>query len=292
MTHGLGTVRRMWQLLEPVHAIAYYAPESVERAAALGYPAERRWAGYFAWRAAPLGPVGPALVNAVFYSFSPRKVARHITHAWDTTTPGAVVAARLASVDEALRRLLGERAASPEVREAAALARRAAEAADTAGRPLAAANAALPWPDEPHAVLWHAATVLREHRGDGHITALQTHGLGPLDSLVSHAAAGAAPAEVFASRGWSAEEWDAARARLAGRGLVDADGAATAEGLRVRGEVERLTDELAAAPWAALTPAETARLAELVMPTVRDIVRTGLLPSQSTLGIRMAYGHL
>ncbi|OSP44696.1 hypothetical protein B7767_03575, partial [Streptomyces sp. 13-12-16] len=173
----------------------------------------------------------------------------------------------------------------------AQLARRAASAADTAGRPMAAANAALPWPEEPHMTLWQAATILREHRGDGHIAALQAHGLGPTEVLVSHAAVGAAPADVFSSRQWTDEEWTAAGERLAARGLVEADGSATDEGLRVRTAVEKLTDELAAAPWDVLTPGETARLAELLVPPVLDIVGAGLLPMQSTLGIGMKYDY-
>ncbi|MFG2622596.1 hypothetical protein ACGFXC_33780 [Streptomyces sp. NPDC048507] len=281
----------MWQLLEPVHATLYYAAEASEEAASLGYATDERWPGYFAYRAAPLGPAVPGVVNALFYSFSPRMVERFAAPAWRTAAPERVLAARNTAVDRALRRLLGDRIGSPELREAAELARRAAEAADTAGRPMAAANAALPWPDEPHEVLWQAATILREHRGDGHIAALQTHGLGPAESLVSHAAAGAAPDEVFASRRWTGEDWTAARERLAARGLLEADGRATPEGLRVRSAVEQLTDELAAAPWEALTPAETARLAELLVPPVLDIVATGLLPAQSTLGIGLKYDH-
>ncbi|GHH23528.1 hypothetical protein Srubr_20580 [Streptomyces rubradiris] len=122
-------------------------------------------------------------------------------------------------MDRALRKLLGDRIDCPGLREAAGLARRAAEAAGTAGRARAAANSALPWPDEPHMVLWQA-TILREHRGDGHIVALRAHGIGPAESLVSHAAVGASPEEVFTSRQWSEEEWTAARDRLAARGPV------------------------------------------------------------------------
>jgi hypothetical protein len=289
MKHSLGTVRQMWQLLEPVHATLYYAPEAFEEAAALGYATDERWPSYFAYRAAPLGPVGPRVVNALFYSLSPQMVERYTAPAWRTAAPERVVAARTAAVDRALRTLLGDRIGSAELREAAGLARRAAEAADTAGRPLAAANAALAWPAEPHIVLWQAATILREHRGDGHIAALQAHGLGPAESLVSHAAVGAAPEEVFSSRQWTDAEWTAARERLAARGLVKPDGTATREGLRVRTAVEKLTDELASAPWDALTPHEAGRLAELLVPPVLDIVGTGLLPSQSTLGIGMTY---
>ncbi|MFJ9080363.1 hypothetical protein ACIRO3_34785 [Streptomyces sp. NPDC102278] len=291
MTRGLGTIRQLWQLLEPVHATLYYAPEAFEQAAALGYATDERWPSYFAYRAAPLGPVGPHVVNALFYSLSPRMVERHTATAWRTASVERVLEARSAGVDRALRKLLGDRIGSPDLREAAELARRAAESADTAGRPMAAANAALPWPEEPHLMLWQAATILREHRGDGHVVALQAHDIGPTEALVSHAAAGAAPEEVFSSRQWTDEEWSAARERLARRGLLEADGRITEGGLRVRTSIEKLTDELAAAPWRALTVAETARLAELLVPPVLDIVGAGLLPTQSTLGIGMTYDY-
>lgn len=291
MTHSPGAIRQMWQLLEPVHATLYYAPEAFEQAATLGYATDERWPGYFAYRAAPLGPVGPRLVTALFYSFSPRMVERYTAKAWDTATAEQVLEARAAVVDRALRTLLGDRIDSADLREAAELARRAAESANTAGRPLAAANAALPWPEDPHTVLWQAATLLREHRGDGHIVALQAHGIDPTEALVSHAAAGAAPEEVFSSRQWTGEEWSAARERLVSRGLLQADGGVTEEGLRIRTSIEKLTDELAAAPWQALTDDEVTRLAELLVPPVLDIVGAGLLPMQSTLGIGMKYDY-
>ncbi|WP_328929257.1 hypothetical protein OG429_34955 [Streptomyces sp. NBC_00190] len=289
--HGLGTVRQLWQLLEPVHALVYFAPESYEEAAGLGYATDERWPMYFAFRAAPLGPADAELVNALFYSFNPGMVRRYVARSWQPAPPARVLAARAAATDRALRSLLGERTASPDLAEAARLARRAAEAADTAGRPLAAANAALPWPGTPHAVLWHAATILREHRGDGHIAALQAHHLDPVESLVLHSGAGAAPAEAFANREWSTSEWSAARDRLAAGGLLTEDGTATAAGLALRTAVEKLTDELAAAPWSALTPQEVARLAELLLPPVLDIVGSGLLPAQGTLGIGMKYDY-
>ncbi|SCF42450.1 hypothetical protein GA0074696_5672 [Micromonospora purpureochromogenes] len=278
-------VRRLWQLVEPVHALVYYAPELTEEAAALGLATDERWPGYFALRSAPLGAAGPELVTATYYSFSPRMVAEYVPAIWSVADPAKVLDARLSGVDRALRALLGDRVDSPELAEAAALARRAAEAADLAGRPLAAANADLPWPDAPHLALWQAATVLREHRGDGHVAALLTAGLDPTEALVSFAAVGAAPVEVFASRRWSAQEWAAARDRLAGRGLVDADGVATDAGRRLRDEVERRTDELAAAPWRALGPA-VGRLAQLLAPVTGAVVASGMLPARSTLGIR------
>ncbi|MEH0843384.1 hypothetical protein V6U81_13455 [Micromonospora sp. CPCC 205711] len=280
----LAMVRRLWQLIEPVHALVYYAPELTEEAAALGLATDERWPGYFALRSAPLGAAGPELVTATYYSFNPRMVAEYVPAIWSAADPAKVLDARLSGVDRALRALLGDRVDSPELAEAATLARRAAEAADLAGRPLAAANADLPWPDAPHLALWQAATVLREHRGDGHVAALLTAGLDPTEALVSFAAVGAAPVEVFASRRWTADEWAAARERLAARGLVDASGLATASGRALRDEVERRTDELAAGPWRALGPA-VGRLAQLVAPVTQAVVASGMLPTQSTLGI-------
>jgi helix-turn-helix protein len=273
--------RQMWQLLEPVHAIVYYAPEVFEEFAALGYDVTTRWPSYFALRSAPLGTPSAELVSSTFYSFNPKTVAEHIPA---IAGQADILRARLRGVDRALRRLLGEQINSPELVEAAHLAKTVAQAANTVGRPLAAANAALPWPEEPHLVLWQAATIIREHRGDGHVAALLTAGLDGCEALVSFAAVGAAPVEVFVSRQWGADEWAAARARLVERGWVDADGNAIAAGKEGREAVERVTDELAAAPWQAIGPA-MGRLAQLVMPVTMAIVQSGLLPAQSTLGI-------
>ncbi|MGA4958706.1 SCO6745 family protein [Streptomyces lavendulocolor] len=283
MNQDLGRVRQMWHLLEPLHAVFYYAPETFEEAAALGYATEERWPSYFAWRAAPLGPVGAAQVTAAFYGFAPAMVERYVPAAWEAAAPADVLAARLRAVDRFYRRLLGEEAGA--LKEAAALARRAAEAAVHAGRPLAAANAALEWPGEPHLKLWQAATVLREHRGDGHLAALLTAGLDPAESLVSFAAVGAASPEVFASRGWSAEQWAAARERLVARGLLAPDGTATDAGRALRDEVERRTDEMAAGPWAALGADDTARLADALGGVWLAVIGSGLLPGENTLGI-------
>ncbi|MET9434780.1 hypothetical protein [Streptomyces sp. NPDC006551] len=281
-----GRVRQMWHLLEPLHALLYYAPEAFEEAADLGYGIEERWPAYFAWRAAPLGPAGARRVASAFYSFSPAMVGRHVPAVWRTAAPGDVLAARLRAVDRAYREVLGEDVVGgPQLAEAAALARRAAEAADPAGRPLAAANAELPWPEAPHLILWQAATILREHRGDGHLAALLAAGLDPVESLVSFAAVGAAAEETFAGRGWSAAEWAAARQRLTARGLLAADGTVTDEGRALRAGVELRTDQLAAAPWAVLGAEGTARLAELLGGPWLAVIGSGLLPAENTLGI-------
>ncbi|WP_338699424.1 hypothetical protein V2W30_23355 [Streptomyces sp. Q6] len=278
-------VRQLWHLLEPLHAVLYYAPEAFEEAAALGYDVEERWPSYFAWRAAPLGAAGPRRVASAFYSFSPAKVAEHVPAAWAVAAPREVLAARLRAVDRAYRTLFGDAVDGPDVARAADLARRAAEAAHLEGRPLAAANAELPWPDAPHLVLWQAATVLREHRGDGHVAALLTAGLGPAESLVSFAAIGAAPVETFASRGWTRAEWDAAHQLLAGEGLVDEDGIATDAGRALRAEVEARTDRLAAGPWRALGTDAVGEFSDLIGELWVAVLGSGLLPSVTTLGI-------
>ncbi|MFE9816698.1 hypothetical protein [Streptomyces sp. NPDC005773] len=285
MSDELGRVRQMWHLLEPLHAVLYYAPEAFEEAAALGYAVDERWPSYFAWRAAPLGEAGAGLVTETFCTFSPAMVDEYVPAVWSVASPDAVLAARGRAVDRAYRTILGEAATAPDTAEAAALLRRVAEAADTAGRPLAAANAALPWPDEPHLALWHAATVLREHRGDGHLAALADAELDPAEALVSFAAVGAARPEVFASRRWSDDEWTQARERLLKRGLVADDGTATEAGRALRAEVERRTDEAAAAPWRTLRDEERERLVELLGPLWVAALGSGLLPSETTLGI-------
>ncbi|MGW0480357.1 SCO6745 family protein [Nonomuraea sp. NPDC003214] len=277
--------RIMWHQLEPIHAIVYFSPEAFEEAAALGYDVESRWPAYFAYRLAPLGAVGTRSAASACYSFSPGMVAEHVPAAWETASPADVLRARLRAVDRTYRTLLGDALDGAELAEAAELAGRAARSVTAAGRPLAAANLDLPWPDEPHLALWHAATVLREHRGDGHLAALLAAGLDPCESLVSFAAIGAAPVENFAGRGWSAEEWGAARDRLAARGLVDDAGLATARGRELRDQVERMTDELAAGPWRELGEEGAARLAKLIGPVLGPVFGSGLLPMTSTLGI-------
>ena len=285
MTDDPGFARHMWHQLEPVHALFWYAPEVFAEAAALGYSVQTRWPSYFAWRAAPLGPASAELVASTFYSFSPRMVAEHVPAAWQVASADTVLAARLRGVDRMYRAALADALDDPSIAEAAQFARQAAEHAVTAGRPLAAANAALAWPDEPHLVLWQAIGILREHRGDGHVAALLTGELDPCEALVSFAAVGAAPVEAFASRGWTEPEWSAARDRLASRGLVNADGSATDSGRALRDEIERRTDDLAFGPWRALGTDQADQLAKLTMPLLIAALQSGLFPSSNTLGI-------
>jgi Helix-turn-helix family len=278
-TPGPDTARRTWRTLEPLHGLIYFAPEAEAAYAALGLEAVP---GYFASRSAPMGAVAADTVVATFYNFSPRLVRHAMAGVWERTSPAAVAAARLAAADAALARLLGDRIRTPELARAADLARRAAERAGSRpeGRPLFAGHVGLPWPDEPHLVLWHAQSLLREFRGDGHVAALLAAGLGPGEALVVHAASGEVPAGALqATRGWSDDEWAEAVAAVAARGwLVDGEPLALSDrGAAHRGEVEAVTDRLALLPYTALSDEECAELRRICRPYSQVVVASGLL---------------
>lgn len=233
--------RLAWKTLEPYHAMIYFAPEAREAFSAAGL--KGYWMGYFASRVAAMGPVSANVVAATFFNFHPRMVARAIPDAWQFSTPEKVLAARFASADAALRRLLGKQANAPEVAEAAALARQAIEACSVSGRPLFAAHLSLPWPTEPHLALWHAATLLREFRGDGHVAALLAEGLDGCEAHLTLAGTGSASRETIQpARGWSDEEWEAAQTRLVSRGWLDDAGRLTERGWAGRSAIEERTN--------------------------------------------------
>ncbi|MGW4550970.1 SCO6745 family protein [Streptomyces violaceorubidus] len=272
--------RRCHNALNSLHSTHYFSPDLGRELGALGVtdaPAVN-----FAVRAAALGPVGAGAVTAAFYNYKHDLVARYVPAVWQQVTPEQALAARLRAVDTTLRRLLGEEAvASAEMAEAAELALRAAEGCSRSARPLYSAHADLPVPDAPHLAFWHAATLLREHRGDGHLAALMTADLDGLEALVTHTATGKglSPKWVFSTRGWTQEEWDAAVARLRARGLTDATGQLTEEGAALREGIERETDRLDAAPYARLGAEGVARLTELGGSLARTALGAGAYPA-------------
>ncbi|MBY8857051.1 hypothetical protein K7711_11235 [Nocardia sp. CA2R105] len=278
------TSRRMWELMEPYHAVTYFAPESQHVCEALG--AKGFWMGYFALRAAPLGPVPAEVVVATFYNFHPRKVAHAVPAAWEAASPADYLRARRESVSQILHRLLGDEIRSLGLAEAAELARTAALAAPIAGRPLGAANAALDWPSEPHLILWHAQTILRESRGDAHVAALLSGGLDPCEALVIFAADGKVTAErVRTSRSWTEAEWDSATTRLRDRGLLDDSDTLTPDGHALRAWVEDRTDQASQQPWNVLGPTGTERLAELIHPLTRTIANSNAFAEDNPMGL-------
>ncbi len=265
--------RKMWRTLEPYHGMIYFAPEATAAYEALGVMG---FDGYFASRAAPMGTVPAEVVVASFFNFNPAVVHQAIPRAWASATPQQLLDARLSAVDAALRRALGHLVEDPGVARAAELARTASDGCTVAGRPLYAGHASLPWPDAPHLVLWHAISLLREFRGDGHIACLVEADLDGIDALVLHAASGEVPRDVLqASRRWDDAAWDASVAKLAGRGLVTTDGAFTAAGAARRQHVEDRTDVLAVAPWLRLGADGCDELRGLVRPLSKAVVNSG-----------------
>ncbi|MCG7203170.1 SCO6745 family protein [Streptomyces arenae] len=272
--------RRCHNLLNSLHATHFFSPELAEELAALGVTHPR--AVNFAVRAAALGPVGAGTVTATFYNYKHELVARHVPAIWETASPEDVLAARLRAVDASMRRLLGADAVeSDAMAEAAELALRATEACSRPGRPLYSAHADLPVPGEPHLAYWHATTLLREHRGDGHLAVLAAAGLDGLEAVVTHTATGKGmhPKWVSATRGWTRDDWDAAADRLRERGLLDTAGELTGAGTALRAEIETQTDRLDRAPYEHLGAGGVTRLTELATGFTRTAVAAGAFPA-------------
>ena len=265
MQHPEPVARRLYELTEPISLVNFFSPEPNDSMAALGF--RNYWDGYFAGRSAPLGRVPAEVIHAAFYNFADGEVARHIPRVWDTTTPEAAHAAREQGCVAALRRILGDLVETPGLARAAGLLARASTSAPTEGRVMYAGLRALPMPEEPVARLWHAATLLREHRGDGHNAALLAHGIGGTEAHVLLAL----------SLGMRAEEFGRVhhlpKAQLAavvdglrGRGLVDAAGGFTDAGRETSERIEALTDELAAPSYDVLSADELDELVARLEP--------------------------
>jgi hypothetical protein len=264
-----------------LHSLIYFAPELEQQLTSVGLRPGRMC--YFAGRAAPMGAVGSGVVTATFYNFSPSLVARSIPAAWELASPEVVIGARFAAAGAALTRLLGpDVTASADMVMLAALLREAASACSAEGRPLYAGHADLDWPDAdaPHLVMWHAASLLREYRGDGHLSALASAGLSGIEALVTHTATGKGflPEVARASRGWSQDEWDSAVSGLVARGLLDDQGTLTPAGQELRAQVEDETDRLAAPPWEYLGEQGTDDVVRIGKAMTRAAATAGAFP--------------
>jgi hypothetical protein len=275
----------MWTLFEPIHAVTYFAPEArsaFEQAGLRGF-----WRGYFAGRAAPLAPLGPtgaAVVGASFFNFAPAFVGRAIPGVWELISPSQALQTRVSGAVEALGRLLAGR--EPEVAAAADLMERAVGELDCAGRVLAAASVALGGPGEGASALarlWQAATVFREHRGDGHWAALAAADVDGCEAVVLRCGLDLRREDMQPIRGWTDEQWEAARARLADRGWVDAGGQLTGAGREAHDAAEAATDRAASRPWARVGAEAAAELATLLTPLARACGE--VVPYPSPIGV-------
>ena len=269
----------MWTLFEPIHAVTYFAPEArsaYERAGLRGF-----WRGYFAGRAAPLGAASAAVVTASFFNFAPAFIARAVPGVWELITPGEALRVRTAGATEALQGLLAGREA--DAAAAADLLWRAIGELDFSGRVLGAATVALPVPGDGLARLWHAATVLREHRGDGHFAALAAADVDGCEAVALRCGLDLRREDLQPVRGWTDDAWDEALARLAERGWIGVDGELTSAGREAHAAVENATDWAASRPWARLGPDATAEIANVLTPLAQACA--SVLPYPSPIGV-------
>ncbi|MEV7596321.1 hypothetical protein AB0O91_02920 [Kitasatospora sp. NPDC089797] len=266
--------RALWWLFEPVHAVTYFQPEArnaFEEAGLRGF-----WRGYFAGRSAPLGAVDAAPVTAAFFNFAPAMVERALPALWSLASPEEALVARTKGSGAALARLL-EHVDRAQVERAVETLEQAAARLDCVGRVLAAANAALPAPTGVYERLWQAATVMREHRGDGHVAALVSAGLDGCEALVVRCAMDMRRDQLQPVRGWSDTEWDAAAARLVERGWLTAAGTVTELG-RIRHQaLEAATDLAAARVWEDYQRSELDALAAALKP-ISALCRSSMPP--------------
>lgn len=275
--------RRFFDRYEPVHAVTYFAPEARAALDALGY--RGFWMGYFAARSAPLGMAPREVVTAVFYNFAPERVAKALPAAWEIAGPQAALQARQESAVAALRRYGLD--SGENIGVAAELAGKAARHAPLDARPLFAANLALPWPDDPLAALWHATTLLREQRGDAHVSVLAAEGISGRESNVLHAAAGNVARDYIArTRDYDETAWRHHEQRLADRGLLDDDGALTAAGRELKDHIESRTDALSLSALDALSDDEVERLFRALTPITRAVVAGGDIPAATPMTLR------
>lgn len=275
--------RRFFDRFEPVHGVTYFAPEARAAMDGLGY--RGFWMGYFAARSAPLGRATPELVTAIFYNFAPERVAKALPAAWEVAGPEAALRARQESAVAALRRYGLEN--DENVSRAAELAGKAVRQAPLDGRPLFAANRALPWPDEPLAALWHATTLLREQRGDAHVAVLSAAGVSGRESNVLHAAAGGVSRDYIArTRDYDDDAWRHHEQRLARRGLLDDEGSLTPAGRELKDHIEAATDALALSALDALSDEEVEALFRALTPVTRAVVAGGDVPALTPMALR------
>jgi hypothetical protein len=274
--------RRFFHRFEPVHAVTYFAPEALAALDGLGY--RGFWRGYFPARSAPLGKVPHEVVTAVFYNFAPQRVAKAMADAWSVVGPESALRARLESAVAALRRYgVANDAAT---RSASDLAGKAVMSLGVEGRPLFAANRALPWPDEPVSALWHATTLLREHRGDAHVAVLSAEGISGRESNVLQVAVGKVNRDyMMVARDYDDASWSEHSRALIDRGLLGDDGALTAAGTELKNHIESTTDRLALSALDALDDGEVESLFQALTPITRRVIAGGDIPTMTPMGL-------
>lgn len=232
------TSRRLRDLVEPIAANVYFAPEAQEQYKALGLS----WIpSYFTSRGACMGQVPGEMVVMAFAVFEPEMVKNAVTEGWSKTDRATILAARETGATDSLRTLLGDEPAGME--RATELLKRAAAAATGEGRGLFSGLRSLGYPGNAIGDFWRAADLVREHRGDSHTCAWVAAGIAPVEVTLMTELWWRMPLNSYVrTRGWNDEAVSAGIASLEAKGYIK-DGAFTPEGEAVRGAIESATDE-------------------------------------------------
>ena len=269
-----------WRSIEAVHGVVYFAPDTKQRYEAIGL--KGYWMGYMASRSAAAGTPAPGLVVALFQGFAPRMVARSLPDAWSMASRDDVLRTRYDLARAALAPALADVDTGRIAKELSAITR----GIDFAGKPLAAAHHSLPEPDDDAGRLWHAATVLREYRGDCHVAVLTAAGLDGASANALAVAAGLAGEQQRSFRGWTEDEWAAALSRLATRGWVGADGTITETGRSARQQIEDTTDRVCAAGIDREATGRMITIEEPLLALARAIEASGAVTYPNPSGVQ------
>lgn len=278
---GQAVSRWMLGVLGAFHSPAYRIDGVLEALQSLGLGAPDKTVmptpHYVAQRSAPLGPVEAKAIASAFYGFSPAAIARSHAGIWAATTPQQVVDTVLTGVAKFYAPLFAEQTAA--VGAALDVLRPVADAQETAGRPLAAAWAGIAWTGDVFSDFWLATTHVRESRGDAHIATLVAENIGPAEC---HFLARGDNADVRTNlmtfRGWTDDELGAAVTRLQQRGILDAAGKRTEEGVAIQARLETATDRASADAWTACGATDVTALSDALMLLLEAVLDADVIP--------------
>ncbi|MET0822141.1 MAG: MarR family transcriptional regulator [Aeromicrobium sp.] len=267
------TLRRsFWHAVETIHHVVYFSPGAKPAFEAVGL--KGTWMGYFASRSVALGTPPPEVVIATFHGFAPRMVHRALPAAWQLATRDDILTARYALA----RETIAPGFADVDVAALAEGLQAGLPGLDLAGRPLAAGHVALPVPGDDLGAVWHAASALREYRGDSHLAVLTAAGIDGVAANVLAVAAGMAMDGQQQLRGWTDDEWATGAESLRSRGWIGADDAITEAGIVARTQIETDTDHATAAGISPDAVSHLASVAPLAVTASKQIVAAGIDP--------------
>jgi hypothetical protein len=250
MTATLSAAQRVWDVVEPIAANVYFAPEVHQAFNDIGFGGASRVVGgieypdgiaYFTSRGACLGPnVSGHMVAAAFGVFKRPVVVAAVEEGWRRTDQATILAAREQGSTASLRRMLGD---EPEgLTWVTGVLRRMADAGPAEGRYLHSGLLSLGYPGDPMGDFWRAADLVREHRGDSHVAAWIAADLDATEvGLLTDPWRGQPLKSWVRTRAWSDEELDAACDRLRSRGFLE-DDSLTNAGRALRDDIEAATD--------------------------------------------------